>query len=115
MNIPVWVWIATVLGLLLLLAVDLIIVDRNPHEVTMGEAARWVTFYIACAAAFGGGIALISSGQHAGEFFAGYITEYSLSVDNLFVFVIIMTAFKVPAVHQHRVLLVGIVIALEIG
>ena len=112
MIIPAWVWIATILGLLLLLAVDLVIVDRKPHEVTVGEAARWVVFYVACAAVFGGALWLFSGGTVAGEFFAGYITEYSLSVDNLFVFVVIMTAFKVPAIHQHKVLLVGILIAL---
>ncbi|HET9139078.1 TerC/Alx family metal homeostasis membrane protein, partial [Actinophytocola sp.] len=112
MNIPAWVWIATLGGLLLLLAIDLVIVDRKPHEVTIGEAARWVVFYVACAAVFGLGLWYFSGGTHAGEFFAGYITEYSLSVDNLFVFVIIMAAFQVPAIHQHRVLLVGIVIAL---
>jgi tellurite resistance protein TerC len=71
-----------------------------------------VLFYVALAVVFGLGIWYFAGGTYAGEFFAGYITEYSLSVDNLFVFVIIMTSFAVPAVHQHRVLLVGIVIAL---
>jgi tellurite resistance protein TerC len=112
MNLPAWIWIATIGGLLLLLAIDLVIVDRKPHEVTIGEAAKWVTFYIACAAAFGIGIWMFSGGTHAGEFFAGYITEYSLSVDNLFIFLVIMSAFSVPPVHQHKVLLVGILLAL---
>jgi tellurite resistance protein TerC len=110
--IPAWVWIATILGLLLLLAVDLVIVDRTPHEVTVGEAARWVVFYVACAGVFGAVLWAFLGSTVSGEFFAGYITEYSLSVDNLFVFVVIMGAFKVPLVHQHRVLLVGILIAL---
>jgi tellurite resistance protein TerC len=95
-----------------LLAIDLVIVDRKPHEVTVGEAGRWVTFYIACAVLFGFGIWMFSGGTHAGEFFAGYITEYSLSVDNLFIFLVIMAAFKVPTIHQHKVLLVGILLAL---
>ena len=69
-------------------------------------------FYVALAVAFGIGLWVFAGPVPAGEFFAGYITEYSLSVDNLFVFVIIMAAFKVPAEHQHRVLLVGIGIAL---
>ncbi|MET9230485.1 TerC family protein [Lentzea sp. NPDC003310] len=112
MNVPAWMWIATIGGLLVLLAVDLVIVDRKPHEVTIGEAARWVVFYVAVAALFGLGIWYFSGGQYATEFFAGYITEYSLSVDNLFIFLIIMTTFKVPAIHQHKVLLVGILLAL---
>ncbi|CCH33914.1 TerC family protein [Actinosynnema sp. NPDC047251] len=112
MAVPAWLWIATIAGLLVLLAIDLFIVDRKPHEVTIGEAGRWVTFYVAVAVLFGLGIWYFSGGTYAGEFFAGYITEYSLSVDNLFIFLIIMTTFKVPAIHQHKVLLVGIVMAL---
>jgi tellurite resistance protein TerC len=112
MTVPVWVWLATVGGLLALLALDLIIVDRKPHEVTVGEAARWVVFYVAVAVLFGIGIWVFSDGTHAGEYFAGYITEYSLSVDNLFIFLVIMSAFSVPVIHQHKVLLVGIVLAL---
>ncbi|GGN23203.1 tellurium resistance protein TerC [Lentzea pudingi] len=112
MNVPAWMWLATIGGLLVLLAVDLVIVDRKPHEVTIGEAARWVIFYVAMAAVFGLGIWYFSGGQYATEFFAGYITEYSLSVDNLFIFLIIMTTFKVPAIHQHKVLLIGILLAL---
>jgi tellurite resistance protein TerC len=71
-----------------------------------------VIFYVAMAAVFGLGIWYFSGGQYATEFFAGYITEYSLSVDNLFIFLIIMTTFKVPAIHQHKVLLIGILLAL---
>ncbi|SDG91622.1 tellurite resistance protein TerC [Lentzea fradiae] len=112
MNVPAWLWIATIGGLLVLLAVDLVIVDRKPHEVTIGEAARWVVFYVAIAGLFGLGLWFYSGGQYATEFFAGYITEYSLSVDNLFIFLIIMTTFKVPAIHQHKVLLIGILLAL---
>jgi tellurite resistance protein TerC len=91
---------------------DLLIVGRKPRAVTIRQATRWVLLYVALAGLFGAGIWLFAGGVPAGEFFAGYLTEYSLSVDNLFVFVIIMAAFKVPAIHQHRVLLVGIVIAL---
>jgi tellurite resistance protein TerC len=112
MTVPAWLWIATIGGLLVLLAIDLVIVDRKPHEVTLGEAGRWVTFYVAVAVLFGAGLWYFAGGRYAGEFFAGYITEYSLSVDNLFIFLIIMTTFKVPAIHQHKVLLVGIVMAL---
>jgi len=112
MNVPFWVWLATIGGLLVLLAIDLVIVDRKPHEVTIGEAARWVVFYVGCAVVFGVGIWMFSGGTAASEYFAGYITEYSLSVDNLFIFLVIMSAFAVPPIHQHKVLLVGIVIAL---
>jgi tellurite resistance protein TerC len=112
MTVPVWLWIATILGLLGLMAFDLLVVGRKPHAITIGEATRWVTFYIGCAALFGLGIWLFSDGQYAGEFVAGYILEYSLSVDNLFVFVLIMAAFKVHPVHQHKVLLFGILLAL---
>ncbi|MGH3864075.1 TerC family protein [Actinokineospora sp.] len=112
MAVPAWAWFATIGGLLVLFAIDLLIVDRKPHEVTIGEAGRWVAFYIGCAVAFGGAIWAFSGPVYAGEFFAGYITEYSLSVDNLFIFLIIMSAFAVPKIHQHKVLLVGIVIAL---
>jgi TerC family integral membrane protein len=112
MSVPVWIWLATVGGLLVLLAVDLYIVDHKPHEVGIAESARWVIFYVACAVLFGIGIWTFSNGTHAGEYFAGYITEYSLSVDNLFIFLVIMSAFKVPVIHQHKVLLVGILLAL---
>jgi tellurite resistance protein TerC len=112
MNVPLWIWLVTILGLLGLLAVDLVVVDRVPHEVTIREAARWVLFYVLCAVAFGAAVGVVWGGGYAGEFFAGYITEYSLSVDNLFVLVVIMAAFAVPTIHQHRVLLVGILLAL---
>ncbi|MEV6905717.1 TerC family protein [Amycolatopsis sp. NPDC051071] len=112
MSVPLWLWIATVGGLLALIALDLVIVDRKPHEVTTGEAARWVIFYVAVAVAFGIGVWIFGGHDPGVEFFTGYITEYSLSVDNLFIFMIIMTSFKVPAIHQHRVLLIGILLAL---
>lgn len=112
MAVPTWVWLATIGGLIILLALDLVIVDRRPHAVGITEATRWVVFYIACAVVFGLGVWYFAGGNFAVEYFAGYITEYSLSVDNLFIFVIIMAAFGVPAIHQHRVLLIGIVLAL---
>ncbi|MFP5070641.1 TerC family protein [Pseudonocardia nantongensis] len=112
MNVPLWVWLLTVAGFLAIVCADLFLVDHKPHAVTLGEVTRWVVFYVALAVLFGIGVGLFAGGTYAGEFFAGYLTEYSLSVDNLFVFLIIMSAFKVPVIHQHRVLLVGIVIAL---
>ncbi|WP_285774493.1 TerC family protein [Microtetraspora sp. NBRC 13810] len=112
MSVPTWVWIAALAALLALILLDLVVVDRKPHEITVSEATKWVTFYIACAVAFGIGVWIFGGSEHAAGFATGYITEYSLSVDNLFIFMIIMSSFSVPALHQHRVLLIGIVLAL---
>ncbi|MDQ2706605.1 MAG: TerC family protein [Actinomycetota bacterium] len=112
MTVPAWLWLTTVAALVAVILFDLFVVDHNPHVVSMREATRWVVFYVLLAVVFGVGLWMFAGADHAGEFFAGYITEYSLSVDNLFIFVLIMSAFKVPVIHQHRVLLVGIVIAL---
>lgn len=112
MTVPAWLWIATVLGLIAVIVIDLIIVDRRPHEFTAREAARWVGVYVTLAVLFGLMLWIWQGGSIAGQFFAGYITEYSLSVDNLFVFLVIMSSFAVPRQYQHRVLLIGIVIAL---
>ncbi len=112
MNVAVWVWIATIGGLLALLAVDLFVVDYRPHRVTIREAARWVVGYVALAALFGAGVAALAGQRYAGQFFAGYLTEYSLSIDNLFVFVVVVRAFAVPEIQQHKVLLFGVLIAL---
>lgn len=112
MYVPLWLWATTVAGLLVLIAVDLVIVDHRPHEITTGEAARWVVFYVLCAALFGAGVWLFAGHDYGVQFFTGYLTEYSLSVDNLFIFMVIMASFKVPVIHQHRVLLIGILIAL---
>lgn len=101
------------IGLLVgVMALDLTLVDSRPHVFGPREATKWVVFYVSLATAFGGFIFVAYGSRYAGEFFAGYITEYSLSIDNLFVFIVIMASFAVPAVHQHRVLLVGVVIAL---
>ncbi len=109
---PWWVWLITIGAVLGLMAIDLFVVDHNPHEVKTSEAAKWVAFYVSLAVIFGLGMWLLVDGTHSKEFFAGYITEYSLSVDNLFVFVLIMATFAVPKIHQHKVLLIGILIAL---
>ncbi|MGN9840546.1 TerC family protein [Nonomuraea sp. H19] len=113
MIVPAWAWIAVIGGLLVVLAVDLWIVDRGEaREFSMRQAGYWVTFYVVLAVAFGLLLWGVYGGDKAGEFFAGYITEYSLSVDNLFVFFIIMSRFAVPRAYQHKVLLVGILLAL---
>ena len=112
MDVPGWLWAATIVGLIGVIVVDLIVVDRRPHPFTAREATRWVIFYVALAMAFAVFLLVWAGGTYAGQFLAGYLTEYSLSVDNLFVFLVIMSSFAVPPALQHRVLLVGIVIAL---
>ncbi len=99
-------------AVVVLLAADLLIVGRRPHVPTMKESGLWVAFYVALAIVFGVVVWLVGGAQPAGEFFAGWLTEYSLSVDNLFVFVIIMTKFAVPRQYQQKVLMVGIITAL---
>lgn len=112
MNVSALEWTVTLVGLVALLLVDLIIIGRRPHEPSMKESALWVTFYVGLAVLFGIWIYIHEGAQYGGEFFAGWLTEYSLSVDNLFVFVIIMARFAVPRQYQQKVLLIGIVIAL---
>jgi tellurite resistance protein TerC len=112
LNISAWVWVATLVSLVAVLAVDLLIVGRRPHEPSMKEAGGWVAFYVGLAVLFGLGVWLFAGGVPAGEFFTGWLTEYSLSVDNLFVFVIIMSRFVVPRRFQQKVLLIGIALAL---
>ncbi len=112
MNISAWVWIVTLVAVLAVLAVDLLIVGRRPHEPSMKESGGWVAFYVALALAFGAGIWFFAGGQPAAEFYTGWLTEYSLSVDNLFIFMIIMGRFAVPRQLQQKVLLIGIVLAL---
>ena len=111
MEVSTTLWVLTVLGLAALIAVDFFI-GRKPHDVSIKEAGIWTVVWIALAALFGLGLLVFSGGQPAGEFFAGFITEKSLSVDNLFVFVLIMAKFSVPSQYQQRVLLVGVLIAL---
>ena len=105
-------WAATLLVLVGVILLDLIIVERRDEPFTSRNALHWVIFYVACAAAFAVFVTVMFGATYGGQFVAGYLTEYSLSVDNLFVFMIIMSAFAVPALLEHRVLLVGIVIAL---
>lgn len=112
MNVSPWVWGATLVALVVVMAVDLLIIGRRPHEPSMKEAGGWVAFYVGLAVLFGIGLWFTAGGQAAGEFYTGWLTEYSLSVDNLFVFVIIMARFAVPRHLQQKVLLIGIVLAL---
>lgn len=112
MSVPVWVWGLTIVGVLGLMVFDFYAHVRTPHEPTFRESAFWSVFYIGLALVFGVGLLLVWGPSHGGEYFAGYVTEKSLSVDNLFVFLIIMTRFAVPRIYQQKVLLVGVAIAL---
>ncbi|MBM2615356.1 TerC family protein [Actinoplanes sp. LDG1-06] len=112
MNISAWVWIVTLVAVVVVLAIDLLIIGRRPHEPSMKESGGWVAFYVALALAFGGGLWFFAGAQPAAEFYTGWLTEYSLSVDNLFIFMIIMARFAVPRQFQQKVLLIGIVLAL---
>lgn len=112
MSIAPWVWALTALGLLAVLALDLFVVGRKPHVVSLREAGAWVAGMAVLAVAFGLGLSHLAAPAYGGQFLAGWITEYSLSIDNLFVFVIIMARFRVPRGFQHRVLLAGVLIAL---
>ncbi|KPI13431.1 integral membrane protein, TerC family [Actinobacteria bacterium OK074] len=111
MNVTPTVWVLTVAALCVLIAVDFFI-GRKPHEVSLKEAGIWSVVWISLAIVFGVGLLVFSGGKPAGEFFAGFVTEKSLSVDNLFVFVLIMAKFSVPVQYQQRVLMVGVIIAL---
>ena len=105
-------WAATIGVIVLLLAVDLVLAAWRPHRIGFREATLWSVFYILVAVGFGVWFTMAHGGEFGAEYFAGYIVEKSLSVDNLFVFVIIMTTFLVPEEHQHKVLTFGIVLAL---
>jgi tellurite resistance protein TerC len=104
------IWTFAVLAALLLF--DLALVARRPHVPSLRESALWVAFYVALALGFSIVLLAVAGGEKAGEFLAGWATEYSLSVDNLFVFVIIMARFAVPRDNQQKVLLVGIILSL---
>lgn len=112
MDVPVWVWAATIAGIVGLLFFDFFAHVRTPHEPSLREAGGWSIFYVVIALIFGAGLWWVWGAAHGVEYLAGYVTEKSLSVDNLFVFVIIMAAFDVPKAYQQKVLLVGVVIAL---
>jgi tellurite resistance protein TerC len=112
MYVPVWVWAVTVGVILAMLAVDYLGHVRTPHEPSLRESTRWSAAYVAVALVFGVIVWVVWGSTYGEEYFAGYITEKSLSVDNLFVFVLIMTSFKVPRQLQQKVLLIGITVAL---
>lgn len=112
MDVTPLVWIITISSTIAFFVYEFFAHVRKPHEPTLGESARWSAFYIGLALVFGVGIGVVSGWTYGGEYFAGYLTEKALSVDNLFVFLIVMTSFAVPKIYQQKVLMIGIVIAL---
>ena len=111
MTVPFWVWAATVGGIAVLVAVD-VWHARSPHEVSFREATLWSVIYVVVALAFGVGLWWFAGTQPATEYFAGWLVEKSLSVDNLFIFAVILGQFAVPKRHQQKVLLWGVIGAL---
>jgi len=102
----------TLVVLVLILVADLLIILKRPHIPAAKESTLWVVFYVTLALIFAGVLWIVAGGEVAGQFVAGWLTEYSLSIDNLFVFVLIMGQFAVPRRYQQEVLMVGIIIAL---
>ena len=112
MEVHALAWLVLAAIILAMITIDIVGHVRTPHEPTMREAARWSVGYIAVAVVFGVIVTAVWGREYGEEYFAGYITEKSLSIDNLFVFVIMISSFRVPRKYQQEVLLAGIVVAL---
>ena len=112
MDVPVWIWTATIVAVAALLIFDFYSHVKTPHEPTLREAGFWSAVYIGLALVFGVGLWWASGSERGLEYFAGFLTEKSLSVDNLFVFLLIMSTFAVPRQYQQKVLLIGVAIAI---
>ncbi|MDI3195170.1 TerC family protein [Pseudarthrobacter sp. AL07] len=112
MDVPPLVWTLTIAGIVGLLAFDFFFHVRKAHTPKLKESAIWSSIYVGIALLFGLGVLLFGGTTMGTEYFAGYVTEKALSVDNLFVFLIIMASFKVPRADQQKVLLFGIVFSL---
>ena len=112
MDVSLTVWSITIGAIIVLIAVDLFTVSAKPHEVKFKEAASWSLFYIGIAVAFGVWVWQEYGSTAGTEYFAAYLVEKSLSVDNLFVFVIILAQFAVPSIYHQRILLIGVILAL---
>ena len=111
MSVPLWAWFAVVGVILVMLAVDLV-AHRNAHVVSVREAGVWTAVWVALGVAFGGLLWAVYGSEIGAQYFAGYVIEKSLAVDNVFVFAIIFTWFAVPREYQHRVLFFGVLGAL---
>ncbi|WP_323960904.1 TerC/Alx family metal homeostasis membrane protein [Arthrobacter sp. JZ12] len=112
MQVTPLIWFITIAVTILFFVYEFFAHVRKPHEPSIAESARWSAFYIGLALLFGVGIGMFSGWTFGGEYFAGYLTEKALSIDNLFVFLIVMAGFAVPKKYQQKVLMIGIIIAL---
>jgi len=112
MDVSLTTWFVVIGAILALIVVDLLTVSRKPHEVKFKEATGWSIFYIGVAIAFGVWVWQTAGSQFGTEYFAAYLVEKSLSVDNLFVFIIILAQFAVPSIYHQRVLMFGVLLAL---
>jgi tellurite resistance protein TerC len=112
MNVSLTVWLIVIAAIIALIVLDLVTVSAHPHEVKFKEAAFWSVVYIGIAVAFGVWVQWYYGSPWGTEYFAGYLVEKSLSVDNVFVFAIILAQFAVPSIYQQRVLLIGVILAL---
>jgi len=111
-DASIWLWLGVIAFILAMLAVDLFVFQKEAHEVSMREAVSWSVVWIACGLTFGLVVWAFGDGKAAGEYYAGYLIEKSLSVDNIFVFALILSYFAVPPKLQHRVLFYGVLGAL---
>ena len=109
---PIWLWVGFNLFVLAILALDLGVFHRKAHALSLKEASIWSVVWITLAMVFNAGLYLFAGPEPALQFFTGYLIEKSLSVDNIFIFLLLFTFFKVPAAYQHRVLYWGILGAL---
>ena len=112
MHVPLWIWAITIVVILGFFIFDFYSHVRSPHEPSIKESGFWTLFYMGLAVIFGGIVWVLWDHEHAIQFYTGWVTEQALSVDNLFVFALIMGSFKIPRRFQQKVLLIGIVLAL---
>ena len=112
MSLPLWFQVTSLVVLSLVLIADLLLIIWRPHVPSSKESGAWVAFYVFLALAFGGVMFVVGGEQAGSEFLAGWVTEYSLSIDNLFVFVLIMASFAVPRKYQQEILMIGILLAI---
>jgi tellurite resistance protein TerC len=112
LTVPVWAWAAFLVFVIAMLALDVFVLHRKAHEVSLREAGVWSAVWIALGLGFGGLVWAWAGGATAQAYLAGYLIEKSLSVDNIFLFAAIFSAFAIPARYQHRVLMFGVIGAL---
>ena len=112
MQVSTLIWTVTIALILALILIDLFTSSRKAHDVKFKEAVGWTTFYVSVSVAFGIWVWSYFGSTFGTEFFAAYLVEYSLSIDNLFIFVIILAQFAVPTIYHQRVLLIGVMLAL---